>query len=159
MRVSFVETMRGTVRDEAGRSWPVEFEVRAEAADHARFLRDGTTRLEGLIRAGEIVPEAACQGSLTLSPLRRRIAYALEFSDAAGAPRTLRGEKRFDPLSPVRSMTVLPVELAERDGRVLARGELRFDLRELLPFLASWLPIPTQAGRRLDRRRRALGLG
>ena len=51
MKVGFVETMRGALRDGGGSESKVEFEVHAEAEHLRAFLRDGHTRL--LLEEGE----------------------------------------------------------------------------------------------------------
>lgn len=150
MRVSFVETMRGTLRDADGGSHPAEIELRTDAAWRA-FLRDGRTEATGLVRAGPWAAEAPLRGTLTIDPRTPRLAYHLEF-ESGGARYVLAGEKHPDWRRPLETMTRLPVTLRS-DQRVVAEGELRFDLRELPAFLVSWLPLG-RAQRLLDVRRR-----
>jgi hypothetical protein len=156
MRVGFVETMRGTLRDGAAEH-PVEFSIRTEAPGWRAFLRDGVTRACGVMRAAPWAREAACEGTLTLSVRRPRIAYSLTFTADDGRVLTLAGEKRPTPRSPLGSMTTLPMALTDAAGTRLAEGTLFFDLRDLAPFALSWLPVAGDRGARaLDTARIAL---
>lgn len=150
MRVSFVETMRGELRDEQGQVHPVEFELRTDAGWSA-FLRDGRTEATGLVRAAPWASEAPIRGTLTIDPRAPRIAYALQF-EGGDETYALSGEKHPDWRHPLTSMTRLPLTL-QATGRVLAEGSVRFDLRELPQFLVSWLPLG-RAQKALDVRRR-----
>lgn len=154
MKPSFVETMRGSLSPPGGEASPVVFEVVAEAASTRALLRTGHTELRGLIRAPAWVDEAPTRGSLDLSP--RRLEYRLRFVDRQGRDLLLLGRKHPRPLAALHSMTVMETLLLDDRGGELARGELRFDLRELPPFLWSWLPLRHMAQRRLDIRRRAV---
>jgi hypothetical protein len=155
MKVSFVETMRGSLRGDDGRERPFDFTIRAEADGLRALLRTGVARVRGLVRAAPWAAEAPAEGTLELAPIRRRIAYDLSFRGDDGALLSIRGHKSPSLRDPLRSMTWLPVGLFDGDRR-LASGEARFDLADLGPFLASWLPVAGDEGRRLDARRRQL---
>lgn len=150
MRVSFVETMRGELRDAEGQVHPIEFELKTDACWRA-FLRDGRTEATGLVRASPWAAEAPIRGTLTIDPGAPRIAYALQFDSDEGTLE-LAGQKVPDWRHPLASMTWLPMTLRSND-QVLAEGALRFDLRELPQFLFSWLPVG-RAQKTLDVRRR-----
>ena len=150
MRLSFVETMRGTVRDTQGEASSIAFDVSATGAS------DGHFALRGLAKAPRWTREAAAQGTLTIAPRERTITYVLRFASDSGEALVLEAQKRFSFLAPLRSMTLMPVTLSGPTGQVLARGEMSFDLRELVPFVASWLPLARVQQTRLDVRRRAL---
>jgi hypothetical protein len=151
MEVSFVESMRGAVKTDAGEDCPVEFDVVAKAPHLHRFLLDGHTELRGLLRAPKWVDETPAKGSLTISPLA--LVYRVEFEGRDGQTLVLEGKKHPSHFKPLSSMTTM--EVALRSGStVLARGEMKFDLRELPPFLLSWLPVGRWAQRALDVRRR-----
>lgn len=150
MRLSFVETMRGTVKDTQGSEHSLSFDVTAVGGLRGRFA------LRGLAQASPWAREAAAQGTLTIAPLARTVTYVLRFDSDAGEQIVLDAQKRFSLLAPLRSMTLMPVTVRDGTGNVLARGEMSFDLRELLPFLASWLPVVKVQQRRLDVRRRAV---
>ena len=148
MRMGFVETMSGTVTDDAGAAWPVSFEVSARAEGQ------GWYRLEGVARAERWAPEARASGSLHLSS--RALRYRVEF-DAPSGRLVLEGHKTPSLLAPVASMTRLPVTLTDGAGRVLASGELAFNLRHLPGFLATWLPFVRAPARRVEAEARRLG--
>lgn len=144
MHLSFVESMRG----ELSPGHPVAFHVRASGG------LEGPLALWGVVHAAPWVDEATCEGTLELS--LRRLAYDVRFRDEGGRALRLHGEKHPSVRSPLRSMTVLPVTLLDEAGQALARGELAFDLLDLPQLLASWLPLPTRAHRRLTARRIAV---
>jgi len=150
MKIAFVETMRGFVTPKSGPSVPVDFNVRASGGQGGHFT------LTGVVHAGPWVDETTCEGTLDLSVLPARMKYDVQFKTADGRKLRLHGAKRPSPLSPVKSMTVLPIELSDERGELLAQGEMRFDLTELPGFLASWLPRPSRAHRQLDARRIAV---
>ena len=150
MRLSFVETMRGTVRDAHGDVHSFAFDVSAMGNS------DGHFALRGLARAPHWAREAAAHGTLIIAPRERTITYAVRFRSDAGDELVLDAQKRFSFLAPVRSMTLMPVTLRAASGEVIARGDMTFDLRELVPFVASWLPLVKTQQKRLDVRRRAV---
>ncbi len=153
MDVSFVETMRGTLKAASGEASSVEFDVVAEAHSLRRFLRDGKTELRGLVRAPTWVDEAPAKGTLTLSP--SLLEYRVAFTARDGRELLLVGQKHPSVFKLLTSMTEMETVLEDAKGAELARGAMYFDLRELPPFLLSWLPVGRWAQRSLDARRRA----
>ena len=151
MRVSFVETMRGELKTRDGLTHPLDFELKAEAASLARFLRDGKADVAGVVHAPPWADEAEVEGTLTIDLPHRRLAYRLKFGAL-----TLEGDKQVRLPALLSSMTVLPVTLADLQGVPLAAGEVRFDLRDLPSFAASWLPGWREAQKRLDVKRRSV---
>jgi hypothetical protein len=154
--VAFVETLRGslTLGEE---HCPIEIELLAEAPSRAALLQNGCLSLRGLVRAPRWAPEAAAIGTLRIQP--SALDYRLRFEGRDGRALHLFGRKHPSVLSPVRSMTRLPVELRTADAQPIAEGELAFDLGELVPFLfgwIGWLPTSRHARRELDVRRRAV---
>lgn len=145
MKLSFVETMRGEVTDGAGRVHPVDFQIRTTQQRAGEFLVDG------VVHAGPFGDEAPCTGTLTISVAPPSIAYDVRWRTAAGA-FSLEGAKSPSPLSPVKSMTVLPVTLFDASRTALAKGTMTFDLFDLPGFLASWLPLRLEGRRRFDAR-------
>ncbi len=145
--LSFVETMRGEVDGGEGPK-KLEFTVRADGTGGGRFTLRGVASLDGW--SGE----AEAKGTLEISVLPPRVRYQLELSGEQGVLQ-LDAEKHPSPLKPLRSMTWMPVTLRDAAGKVVAKGEMTFDLRELPGFAASWLPLKTQQ-KQLDARRRAL---
>ncbi|MBL8920093.1 MAG: hypothetical protein JNJ54_14605 [Myxococcaceae bacterium] len=145
MKLSFVETMRGEVTDGAGRVHPVDFQIRTTQQRAGHFL------VEGVVHAGTFGDEAPCTGTLTITVAPPSIAYDVRWATTAGA-FSLKGAKSPSPLSPLRSMTVLPVALLDAAGAALAKGTMTFDLFDLPGFLASWLPVKLGGRRRFDAR-------
>jgi hypothetical protein len=156
MVVSFVETMRGTVRGDEGRSYPCDFNIKAEASSLRKLLKTGMTQISGLVHAEPWVAEAPARGTLTMSLLPPRISYSVGFQSKEGKELVIEGAKEVQASALLYSMTHLPVTVREKSGAVLGTGELTFDLKELVPFLASWLPFPRHAQRMLDMERRAV---
>lgn len=126
-RLSFSETMRGTLRRE-GTDHPVEFTVTAHAEGRSFFALAGTV-------SAAPWADGATHGSLHLRllGLNRFIRYHL----ALPGGLTLEGEKTPSLLRPLSSMTWMPVKLKGRDGATLAEGEMTFALRELPALLLS----------------------
>ena len=154
MKVGFVETMRGTLKDPSGTESSVEFEIHAEAEHLRAFLRDGQTRVKGILRAAPWASEVPATGELTIA-LPRSLTYLLSF-EANGVRYRLEGQKHPSVLRPIRSMTVMDVVLKTEAGAELARGEMRFSIKEIGGFLASWLPFYAAPRVSLGIRRRML---
>lgn len=149
MNLSFIETMAGTLTDNDGRSHRVDFEVRATERSSGRFA------LDGVAHAGSFVSEAPCTGTLEITLVPASIAYDVRFEDSEGRAYRIEGAKRPSVLSPLRSMTALPVVLT-REGVIVAKGMMRFDLMDLVSFLSTWLPVATRAQRRFEARHTAV---
>ena len=136
--VSFFERMSGQLLDSRGEQHPASFEIKAEASHLAHFLRHGKTRISGVIDAQPWADAAALSGTLELSPLvHRRIVYDFAFSDAEGQPCRFVGKKKLRLGRPLHSLTHLSAELRCR-AALVAKGQMRFDLRELPAFARSW---------------------
>lgn len=140
MGVSFFETMQGELFDPWGRTVPMDFEVKVEAAPISGLLETGQARLTGVAHLPPYAEHAPLLGTLTLAPLlRRRLIYDFRFTDPAGDELHLHGEKHLRWTSPLRTMTTLHSVL-RRGDQELARGVLRFDLHEALALAASIWP-------------------
>lgn len=125
MALRFAETMAGTLDDAGGRPLAVSFTV--AAAGEGR----GYLRLTGTLRVGE--SSTPCHGVLVLRPGSLR--YRVRGRDGT----EVAGQKTVSLRRPLASLTTLPVTLADPHGEVLARGDLRFALRELPAFLLSFV--------------------
>lgn len=161
MRVSFVETMRGTLTDERGATSPVEFTLHVEAPSTRAFLLDGRCAAKGVLKAPAFAPEAPCDGEVVITRLPPSIGYRLQVRGKDGAMLTLAGTKQVVFTRVLGTMTTLPVTLAGDDGAVRARGVMTFDLQDLLPFLATFSPLAKRPkalvdAARVAARRRAL---
>jgi hypothetical protein len=150
MPIGFVETMRGTLRDASGVERPVDFHVRAAGGAGGRF------ELSGVVHAAPWADETVAHGALVVSLMPASIAYDVRFRSSDGRALRLHGAKSPSLLAPVKSMTALRVTLSDDANLPLAEGTMRFDLMDLPGFLASWLPWPSKARRRLDARRVAV---
>jgi hypothetical protein len=138
---SFVETMVGTFRPVSGEERAMHFHLRVRAESFLRYLRDRKAHAEGDVTMDGFATDAAVVGELTIDPiLGRRIAYSFEFSGDDGKRYRLAGQKDITPLRPVESMTVLPAQIFDERGDVIATADLKFPLDELPKFLASWRP-------------------
>lgn len=155
MNVGFVETMRGTLKANDGSDSHVEFEVHAHADHLRKFLKDGHTRLRGIMRAAPFAVEVPATGELTID-IPRSLTYLVTFEGPNGLRYRLEGKKTPSLRSPIRSMTHMDVVLKTDAGEPLARGEMTFAIRELGGFLASWLPFNARPRVALDVRRRLL---
>lgn len=155
MNVGFVETMRGTLTTSGGQTSSIEFEVHAHADHLRKFLKDGQTRLRGIMRAVPYAAEVPATGELTID-IPRSLIYRVEFTAADGTAYRLEGKKTPSLFSPVRSMTHMDVVLKRDDGTEVARGEMTFAVRELAGFIASWLPFNARPRVALDVKRRLL---
>ncbi|MDH5492813.1 MAG: GMC family oxidoreductase, partial [Myxococcales bacterium] len=144
--IEFSETMSGTCELlEGGVCQPMSFTVRVMR--EARGGLPGAVvspegdrwQLEGVMRAGSLAAAAPCEGSLLMHPRSRRLVYDLRFRGDDGERYRLYGEKSLGLLRPFLGMTQLHTEiLREPEGVPVARGELHFDLRDLVPWLATF---------------------
>lgn len=141
MRVAFVETMRGSLAAAGAASRPAEFTIEASCDSLMTVILSGRCRLKGVLDAAPFASASACDGELVIWKLRPRIVYRLQCRGDDGADLILAGQKTFDLRRPVETMTTLPMELCDGRGAVLARGSFAFSLRELVPFLVTFLPF------------------
>lgn len=145
-RLEFDETMTGSCRfvDESI-DRAVRFRVRAaQHSPQVRRLwdeRSSELSLRGTLSLDGVATEVPCRGTLRIAPLRSRatVHYELRFAADDGTPLRLRGDKNVRPGALVRGMTTLHTEIlhADRD-ELLARGILRFDLRDVGDFVSSF---------------------
>lgn len=143
----FSETMSGTWTpvDGSGRR-VLSFSVDADATDAVDYLKDGGMQLSGVMRAEGLATEAPAEGRLEVQPLRRRIAYRLEFEGDDGNLYRFEGQKTLSVFRPFKSATTLPGEIADRHGKLIGRGIVRFDLRrDLVSFLRTFRPARNES--------------
>ena len=146
MTISFVEAMRGWLRDGSGQEHPVSFEVLAQRRAGGLF------EIRGLLSAPPLARDVPAHGTLEMGI--GFIAYHLEFNGADGTPLTLEAMKHPTIFSPLKSMTQMQATVRDAKGATLAEGEMRFALSDLLPFAASWLPGQRDSQKQLEARRR-----
>jgi choline dehydrogenase-like flavoprotein len=140
--LEFSETMSGRMQLLGGEEVDAEFEVRASMdVDKAPGLASlgATFELEGLLRLPGIAKAAPCRGSLVMSPMQRHatLRYELAFQADDGRQLELKGAKDVSLLSIARGMTTLHTGVWQGSERI-AKGILRFDLRSLPDWLATW---------------------
>lgn len=136
---SFDETMAGTLTL-AGEAQPrrILFSLHAEARSGIDYLRDGQTRVDGVISIERLTEAAPLTGTLSILPLSRVIRYELDFAGADGEPLRFVGQKDVRLTALRRTMTVLPGRLLDAEERELGSGEVRFELSDLPSFLNSF---------------------
>jgi len=146
-QLEFTETMAGELRRIADdRSMDASFTVRVftpDLNDAMRAMRDegGVFRLRGEATIEGVGEAMACEGTLTMRPKARRgsLIYDLTFQDPAGDTLHLYGQKHVRWQSVLGGMTTLYTELSRSaDETPFARGLMRFDLADLLPWLATF---------------------
>lgn len=133
----FAETMVGQMAAD-GRIVPFEFEVECCAPEVGAPLR-----LSGEVRFGDRrAPVDPGISRLEVGPpLRDYIRYTLGWTDAEGRRWRFFGQKTVRVLRLVTTMTTLTGTVF-RDGEEVGAARLRFPLRTLPRFLASWRFIP-----------------
>ena len=140
MPLSFHETMEGPLVDAGGHTHHAVLTIRCESGRLLSFAAGGHARITGTLSAGPWAQAASCEGTLEVRPLRgRRIGYSVAFTDPSGVRCSLEGEKHPDPRQPLASMTTLYTRLV-REGEVVARGTLHFELDTAAHFFSSWRP-------------------
>ena len=144
MGFHFRETMSGELTlDDAPYGSPplaIRFHVTARSGPLRRYLEGEPLTLEGRVSVDGIAEERPLQGHLEIGlPLRRQLVYNFEFLGDDGTRYRFHGQKNVSYLRFSRSMTTLYGSLYRGDARV-GRALVRFDLRDLPSFLASWRP-------------------
>jgi len=143
----FSETMRGTWTpvDGSGRR-VLSFSVDADATNALSYLKDGAMDLSGTMRAEGLAKDARTEGRLEVQPLRRRIAYSLEFKGDDGKLYRFEGRKTLSVFRPLKGATTLPGEITDRHGALVGRALVRFDLRrDLVSFLRTFRPARSES--------------
>jgi len=140
--VAFDETMAGTCeRVSDGGRFVTTLKVRVSGGPSwsaMRAARGGTFALAGTIDLAGLVPSVACSGVLVMRPFERTttLLYDVTWQSEDGARWSLRGEKHAF-LFMGTGMTKLHTEI-RKDGELVAKGLLRFDLRDVPSWLATF---------------------
>lgn len=140
MDFRFHEVMEGvlTKRGERfDRPFRFDFAVDVARAERAAF-GVAIGRMAGKVWIDGVANGAAAEGTLELSPLRRRqLRYVFDF-EADGQRHRFDGHKTLGIRHPLRAWTTLPGSLYGPDGREIGRAVLRFHLRrDLLDLVMS----------------------
>lgn len=136
----FTETMRGTwtPNDGSGRR-TMWFRAEADATDAVAYLRRGKLSLSGKLHAEGLADEVPASGTLEVRPLSGFIGYDLTFRGDDGKSYRFLGHKSPSVTRLLKSMTTLPGEVLDEDGKVVGSAMLYFDLKnDLLPFLGTF---------------------
>lgn len=130
--LSFTEALSGTY-------WRLDAPVDERAIgltltgtilDAGEFLRDKTLRLMGTIDAEQLASAQKLEGTVHFKLWgERRLPYRFTFRGDDGRRYELFGEKEWNGLAPVESITLLAASVYDDRGDEIARATLRFDLR------------------------------
>ena len=129
------------MKDQAGQQHDLRIDIFCEARDVTQFAKDGLTHVTGVISAKPWANDCAVTGTLLIKLGKDpKIQYDLSFDGEDGESYRLFGAKHPSILSPLKSMTYLEVTLDSTgfEEKTVAKGELRFDMKTLLPFATSW---------------------
>jgi hypothetical protein len=137
---TFSEVMAGPARLRGeGGSRSLRLEVDVVAPGLLKLWADTEASMSGRAVLDGVADDPAATGTMHIAPIRRRrLRYQLVFHTADGAPLHLDGWKSVSYLRPLRSMTTLPATVYAADGSVFGEALLKFDLRDLPRFLASF---------------------
>lgn len=140
----FTETMRGTwSRSDGSGRRVLSFRLDADAISAARYLKRGAMQLDGEFFAEDLANDTPTHGTLEVRPLRRRIAYRLDFTGDDGKLYHFTGEKRLSALRPLRSLTTLTAEITDAHGARVGTALVRFDARRDLVAFVRTLRLAT----------------
>ncbi len=141
----FRETMSGTFTldgEAEGAPREIRFTGRAHVGSLLRHLGDRKADLDGEITMEGVATARPLHGELIIDPiLGRRIRYDFHFEGDDGSRYRFLGQKDVSLLDPVGSMTTLPATVSDQHGVRIASATLRFDLHDLMPFLATFRPV------------------
>tara|TARA_B100000959_G_scaffold254284_1_gene285839 strand:- start:398 stop:2779 length:2382 start_codon:yes stop_codon:yes gene_type:complete len=140
MGFSFFENMRGDLVDNSGHTHFIDFDIKGEAPKFSQFLKDGKTRISGVVHIQPWAKNATLEGTLRIAPLTSRtLEYEFDFSGDDNRQYHFSGRKNLEWKRPLETMTTMSAKLS-RQGQSLASGFLAFDMNNVLAFLASFKP-------------------
>jgi len=141
----FHETMSGSIRLDASpdRERAISFTVGGRVDQLSRFLRDRKAAIQGAMEIEGLASHSAARGTMLMDPiLGKQVGYELEFKDDQGKSLRLTGRKSVEFLRLMETMTTLPADLVDEEGRRVGHAVLRFDVRsDLVRFLRSFRPL------------------
>ena len=144
MGFEFAETMSGTVEwlAEPGKRHPFKFEITAHAQSTRAHLSNGVAQIRGVVHAPPHAESADASGTITIRPIgKRMIRYELSFLGDDGKRYEMVGQKDISWLRPVQTLTTLPAEIRDEDGKRVGTCLTRFDYKnDLWTFLRSFRP-------------------
>ena len=108
----------------------IELHLVGSVPDPAVFLRDKTVLLGGTIDAENLACAQRIEGTVHFRLwAERRLPYRCVFRGDDGRRYELFGDKEWNGLSPLESITLLAASIYDEAGDEVARATLRFDLR------------------------------
>ena len=110
--------------------------IEAYARSVIELAQNKTWQVSGLIDADDLATRRPLEGTISYRLAERRVPYRLSFAGDDGRRYDLRGQREWNGLYPIGSLTVLPASLHDRNGDEIGRATLRFDVRA---DLAAWL--------------------
>lgn len=144
----------GPLRDTEDKQRAIELKLHVRSPRLVDYLRDGHTELTGTVSIEGLVTDAPLTGFLYIWPQRRILRYELMFlapaittDGAAGGEQPqemlrLEGQKDILVLDFLRTITTLPFELCDAQGRQVGAGTVYFDMTELPQLVGSVRPVP-----------------
>jgi hypothetical protein len=140
----FRESMSGSYRLDASpdRERAISFTVGGRVDHLLKFARDRIAHIQGAIDMEGFAAHRAARGTMLMDPiLGRTVGYELTFVDDDGHTRRLSGRKSVEFLRFMKTMTTLPAEILDENGKRIGEATLRFDVRsDLVRFLRSFRP-------------------
>jgi hypothetical protein len=108
----------------------ISFSIRALARDAGEFARNKTWQLRGTIDVEGLAAGRPLEGTLAFRLFdEKRLPYRVRFSGDDGRRYELSGQKEWNGLAPLDSMTLLPASLYDEREEEMGRATLRFDVR------------------------------
>lgn len=141
----FRETMSGSYRLDASpdRERAISFTVGVRVSELGKFLRDKRAAIQGAIEMEGFANHRACRGTMVMDPLiGKLVGYELTFANDEGRTHRLVGQKTVEFTRFLHTMTTLPAQIVDEEGRRVGVATLRFDARsDLGRFLKSFRPL------------------
>lgn len=118
----------------------MSFTIEAHAGAIHEFVRHKTWQIRGAIDAEGLATDRALEGTLAFKLVdERRLPYRFTFLGDDGRRYALSGQKEWNGLAPIESMTRLPASVCDEHGEEIGRATLRFDVqRDLKPWIKSF---------------------
>jgi hypothetical protein len=144
MGFEFSETMSGSYHLDANdhRERAMSFTIRARVFSLVRFLRDHLAEIAGEVDLEGFAEHRAMRGTLEIDPLfGKKLVYAFRFEGDDGRKYRFAGRKTVELTRLLQTMTTLPGDILDEDGRHVGAAKLRFDARsDLRKWLWSFKP-------------------
>lgn len=120
----------------AGQQRDMHFRIQAQAPSWWDFIVSGRTHIAGHVQLDGVAEQAVLEGELRIRP--RHIRYEFGFQDSSGRPLRFVGQKDLRYLNLLKTLRDLPGAIQDERGQGVGEARLRFRLRDLPAFLASF---------------------